>query len=140
MKIVLFTLLIITLFIAGTSLQISNPATSKGSRGDQTKLNMNIMRVQIREFYNNSGTYPTVKSWSSDWGTGRDSSEKLKVLSEYISTSGGSRKISNNPDGSGGWYYDETTGGLKVNLTKPLKTYYPAIWFSSRKNEIPSHW
>jgi len=42
-------------------------------------------------------------------------------------------------DGTGGLHYNPKTGVLKVNLTKPLKSYW-RFYFGKRRNEVPADW
>ncbi len=42
-------------------------------------------------------------------------------------------------DGTGGLYYNPENGELKVNLTKPLKSYF-RFYFGEKRNEVPSDW
>ena len=42
-------------------------------------------------------------------------------------------------DGTGGLYYDPKIGELKINLTKPLKSYW-RFYFGKKRNEIPADW
>ena len=42
-------------------------------------------------------------------------------------------------DGTGGLYYDPNNGELKVNLTKPLKSYW-IFYFGKNRNDVPADW
>ena len=42
-------------------------------------------------------------------------------------------------NGSGGWFYDQETGTVKVNLTQPVKTYIDA-YVGLLGQEVPSDW
>ena len=42
-------------------------------------------------------------------------------------------------DGTGGLYYDPNHGDLKLNLTKPLESYW-IFYFGKKKNDIPADW
>jgi hypothetical protein len=58
---------------------------------------------------------------------------------EYISNENGETKESATLDNKGGWYYNKDTGEVKLNLTKPLKSYLP-FYFGPYRNEVPSEW
>lgn len=42
-------------------------------------------------------------------------------------------------NGKGGFFYDRTTGTLKVNLTRPIK-YYWWFYFGKARSEVPADW
>ena len=42
-------------------------------------------------------------------------------------------------DGTGGLYYDPNNGDLKLNLTKPLKSYW-IFYFGKNRNDVPADW
>ena len=42
-------------------------------------------------------------------------------------------------DGTGGLYYNPKTGELKLNLTKPLKSYW-RFYLGEERNEVPADW
>jgi hypothetical protein len=42
-------------------------------------------------------------------------------------------------DGTGGLYYDPNNGNLKLNLTKPLKSYW-IFYFGIKRNDVPADW
>jgi len=42
-------------------------------------------------------------------------------------------------DGTGGLYYDPNKGDLKLNLTKPLKSYWK-FYFGEKRNDVPADW
>ena len=42
-------------------------------------------------------------------------------------------------DGTGGLYYDPKTGELKLNLTRPLKSYW-RFYLGEERNHVPADW
>ncbi len=58
---------------------------------------------------------------------------------ENLSSSGGVDSEYDTLNGQGGWFYDPNTGEVRVNLTKPLKSYLK-FYFGEERNEIPSEW
>jgi len=42
-------------------------------------------------------------------------------------------------NGKGGFFYDRTTGVLKVNLTSPIKHYW-WFYFGEARNDVPADW
>ena len=42
-------------------------------------------------------------------------------------------------DGTGGLYYDPNNGDLKLNLTRPLKSYW-IFYFEKKRNDVPANW
>jgi hypothetical protein len=58
---------------------------------------------------------------------------------EQISTPKGNATHHERLDGTGGWYYDNTTGELRVNLTHEIKSYLPG-YIASDGTERPCDW
>jgi hypothetical protein len=42
-------------------------------------------------------------------------------------------------DGTGGLYYNNKTGEMKFNLTKPLKFYW-TFYFGKSRDDVPANW
>jgi hypothetical protein len=42
-------------------------------------------------------------------------------------------------DGTGGFFYNRQTGEIRVNLTRPLRTYW-RLYYGRRRDEIPASW
>ena len=42
-------------------------------------------------------------------------------------------------DGKGGLYYNSKTGELKLNLMRPLKSYW-RFYLGEKRNEVPADW
>jgi hypothetical protein len=58
---------------------------------------------------------------------------------EFISSEEGNGKEYHDLNGHGGWYYNCSSGDVRINLTKPLKSYF-RFYFKGDRNEIPSEW
>lgn len=59
--------------------------------------------------------------------------------SDRISTSEGNNREYISLNNNGGFYYDRIKGEVRINLTRPLKTYF-IVYLGKDRNEIPSSW
>jgi len=104
----------------------------------QSLWNLRKMRHEIKEYYQDNDRYPFSIAELKKYAMTKSSFYE-RGFAEYLSNPKGNSNENNSLTGSGGWYYDKTTGTLKINLTKPLKTYLRR-YIADDKNEIPSNW
>ena len=110
------------------------------SRMRSTKANLLISRQSIHFFYELNGRFPSSLYELDEYV--KEFPDKIKVYIppyEGISSRELSRSEHNVLDGTGGVSYDPNTGELKINLTKPLKSYWP-FYFAEGRNEVPADW
>ncbi len=105
-------------------------------RSTRTRLAWN--RALIQQYHRLEGRYPDSLAELAKYCEKKDASKRV-FLDEHLSDSHGLTRESTVLDGEGGWYYNNETGELRVNLTKPLKHYAPVFWDSSR-NQPPAEW
>ncbi len=95
----------------------------------ESQLYLVSFRSRIDKFRETEGKYP-------------DSLRELMSVpyKEYISSLFiGNRNESKVLNGRGGWYYDPNPGGVRINLTKPVK-HYLRFYLGKERNEIPADW
>jgi len=51
----------------------------------------------------------------------------------------GKTQVYSELNGKGGWYYDSTTGQVKVNLLQPVK-HYMKFYNGPQRDDIPADW
>ena len=108
-----------------------------------TMANLQLSRKSISLFAEQNGRFPNSLDELNEYAT--KFPDKIKwhfAPRESISGRKGSQNRSSEHsvlDGSGGIYYNPETGQLKVNLNKPLKSYW-WFYFGKKRNEIPADW
>lgn len=101
-----------------------------------TRLYLSAMRTSIAAFSEMNGRYPHSLQELWDWyGSAAPDVvpvgfkvEKRENVAEY-------RQL----NGKGGFYYDPNTGEVRLNLTEPVKNYFPG-YKGKYADEIPSSW
>jgi len=105
-----------------------------------TKFGLKANRGNIAKFKDITGTYPISLSELRRYAEENPESELMKKqFKEYFSSRKGNNNESNVLDGQGGWYYSETTGEVKINVTNSVK-YYLVLYFGKERNEVPANW
>ena len=105
-----------------------------------TRSNMRLSRERIRLFNERNGRFPDSLHEAYE-----DSARNHRERREWPGPSNESIFWKPNGtessvlDGTGGLYYNPKTGELKINLTKPLKSYW-WFYFGERRNQIPADW
>jgi len=105
-----------------------------------TRTSLIFCRKSIRLFAEQTGRFPKTLSELNEYG--RKSPDKISwrgTPREHISARYANSSESNELNGTGGLYYNPNTGVLKVNLTKPLKSYW-RFYFGERRDEVPAAW
>jgi len=138
----LSTLLFVTetlLLLNVALVEVSHPCTSYRSRIRGAKLMLMFSRKSIQLFAEKNGKFPDSLHEFNEYGKKfPDKIEWHFPPGESISGKTGFREHSV-LDGTGGLYYDPKTGALKLNLTKPLKSYW-RFYFGERRNDVPADW
>ena len=101
------------------------------------KINLALSRTNIRLFAEQNGKFPdslhelneykkqfpvTPKEFIAEFIAGKSDPSEHSVL-----------------DGKGGLYYNSKTGELKLNLLRPLKSYW-RFYLGEKRNEVPADW
>lgn len=110
------------------------------------RFSLNLARRDIELFKKEKGRAPYSLSELSNW---RESITDLNefnpgfrfgIHKERLSSRHGNSKEYTELNNKGGFYYNNQTGEVKLNLTKPLKEYFIFIYVRSNKDEIPADW
>ena len=97
-------------------------------------------RISIRLYYEQNDKYPESLYKLEEYANKYPNKMKgYYPPGEVISCSNISRSEHKVLDGTGGLFYDPNTGYLKINITKPLKSYWK-LYFCEGRNEIPADW
>ena len=105
-----------------------------------TKTNLALARKSASLFAEKTGRFPKTLQELNEYG--QNFSKELKwhfPPREAISSSRSVFSEHTILDGTGGLYYSPKTGQLKINLTRPLKSYWILYWGKGR-NEVPADW
>lgn len=98
-----------------------------------TRASLRETREMISEFHEYHQRYPSnLYELKEDFSIRR-------LHKEYISDRKGSFSEYDDLNGKGGWYYNNETGEVRVNIIKPIRKYL-RFYFSENRNEIPSSW
>lgn len=97
-------------------------------------------RKNIRLFAEETGRFPKSLAELNEYiQNRRDKMNRIRFPLESISDDDPNTSEHNVLDGTGGLYYNPETGVLKVNLTKPLKSYW-RFYFGKGREEVPADW
>lgn len=130
----------LTLLMLVLSVCIGRKYHDYSSRLRATRLGLYFTRNSIPLFFEQNGRFPKSLHELNEYGKkfpkeihwmfppGESISSYRSDLPEHAVL-----------DGTGGLYYNPETGVLKVNLTKPLKSYW-RFYFGKRRNEVPADW
>lgn len=136
-KTLIIVLCIVIIFLSAGFIRIN---ASYQSRIRSTEINLLFIRRSVRLFHEQTGNYPGSLSELNEYGK-KYTKEINWYLTpgEYISKSSKQGTENKDLNGAGGLYYNPETGELKVNLTKPLKSYWK-LYIGKRRNEVPADW
>ena len=145
--IVAFIILVLILLIVNYMLFIRHPHHIHFSYlVTKTKYNLDVIRDTLKNYKSEYDEWPESISVLEEyfWKIQSPNSSNPQFLIkrgfvEYISNQKGCGEKHENLDSSGGWYYNNETGEIKVNINKPLKDYFLFYW-GIYKDEIPSKW
>jgi hypothetical protein len=103
-----------------------------------SELSLSYLREQIRQYHETTGEFPPSLAQMKA-GFVAEPGERWGPDKEWLSTDKGNGRESSVLDGRGGWYYNQETGELRINLDKPLKSYLKHYYRRDR-NERPCDW
>jgi hypothetical protein len=104
-----------------------------------TRLTLMFTRRSIQLFAEQNGRFPDSLGELNEYG--KKSPKQIQwyfPAKESIAGKANSREHAV-LDGTGGLYYDRKTGELKLNLTKPLKSYW-RFYVGKSRNDVPANW
>ena len=135
-----FSALVIAILLCTIGLAlVLNRANFYRERLRMTRWNLAFTRRSIRLFAEKNGRFPDSLRELNEYGKEfRDEIQLYFVPSEFIAGKS-NRSEHSILNGTGGLYYDPKTGELKLNLTKPLKSYWK-FYFGDEKDHIPADW
>jgi len=119
----------------------SNKISSYSRRLRFTEINLAFGRECIHLFADQTGKFPESLHELNEYGKKfRNKIDWRFPLRESISSYNPSNFSEHNVlDGTGGLYYNPETGEIKVNLIKPLKSYW-RLYFGEERDEVPADW
>ncbi len=101
--------------------------------------NLGLSRRSIQFFTEQNGRFPdSLHELWEYWKNHPERREWPGPSKEFISAESNGTEHSV-LDGTGGLYYDPKTGEMKINLTKPLKSYW-RFYFGKKRDQIPADW
>ena len=145
MKRVVFWVVVIIMLVVGAGLKIvHNKVRSYPLILRSTIRNLRFSRESIRLFFEQTGRFPEslqeMNEYAKKGKKYRDKidwrSPPMECISSYHSFNTSEHGVL---DDTGGLYYNPKTGVLKVNLTKPLKSYW-RFYSGERRDEVPADW
>ncbi len=106
-----------------------------------TSISLQLIRENIQKFKQTNQRYPVsldelnnhIKNDEKNLFHKRDNKE-------FISDRNGCSEEHVILDGKGGWFYNKQTGEIKININKPLKTFFEKYYYLPSRNKIPSEW
>lgn len=112
-----------------------------------TTTRVNLGRKYIDKYHELYGKYPGSLKILEEFIREKCMNEDLDLkriyfepgFIEYYSNPKGNTNEYKMLNGQGGWYYNRTTGELRVNLTKPVKAYIK-FYNGGHKEEVPADW
>ncbi len=113
----------------------NNYPASYTQRVQMTRLRLMALRGWVNDYYQQNNYFPDTVELEKNI-TDKNQSITFK---EYISKDDGANIVSTELNSQGGWYYDKTTGQVKVNLTEAVGSYFRP-WFYKDGDQIPSDW
>ena len=105
-----------------------------------TEYSLRLARMDISKFRQITSRDPNSLNEIYEYAKKhRDSGLYGKKYGEYLTDTDGNKKESQVLNGQGGLFYNKETGEVKVNLTKPVKSYLH-LYFGASRNDIPADW
>lgn len=120
---------------------VGNARGAYAARVTWTKVNLRHARRSVELFAQKQGRFPASVQELDEYGQ-KDPNAidwHYPVGEAITSHDPAERSEHGTLNGAGGLYYDPQTGTLKVNLTEPLRAYWP-LYFGKERNEIPADW
>lgn len=143
-RVVFWVVVIIMIIIGAGLLIVHNKVRSYPLILRSTIRNLRSSRESIRLFFEQTGRFPESLQEMNEYAKkGEEYRDKIEWRSspkEFISSKHPPNTSEHSVlDDTGGLYYNPKTGVLKVNLTKPLKSYWK-FYSGERKEEVPAEW
>jgi len=136
-RLVLLIVVALVLLLLGLALELTDYGMSE-KRVSGTKVSLQLYRGAIQQFKEQKETYPANLEISIEFL--RQQGQIIpKGVCEYITSAEGSNVQYEELNGNGGWYYNNNSGEVRVNVTGPVKNYLK-LYFGEERNEIPSKW
>ena len=134
-----FVITTLLLFIAGVLL-VSNINRSYQRRIRGAKAVLMFSRRSIHFFAEQNGRFPDSLHELNEYGKNPpDEIYWYFPPRESISGKQPNSREHSVLDGTGGLYYNSNTGELKLNLMRPLKSYW-RFYLGEKRNEVPADW
>lgn len=106
-----------------------------------TKVSLIILRENIAKFRQIEGRFPeSLAELQTRIVQDQTNQYTNRENKEHISTKEGRSDEHESLDGKGGWFYDNKTGEVRVNLSEPLKKYFQHYYVIGRRNQVPAEW
>lgn len=99
---------------------------------------LTLTRAEIKRFHDQFGRNPHSLQELAENEQARDDPWEASFY-ELLSNSRGNCTEHNIQDGTGGWYYNESTGEVRVNLDRPVRSYLYG-YFGEAGGQIPANW
>lgn len=134
-----FVITTLLLFIVGVLL-VSNINHSYRLRIRGAQVMLLFGRRSIRLFAEQNGRFPDSLDELNEYG--KKFSDKIDWYfpsRESISGKPSNSREHSVLDGTGGLYYNSKTGELKLNLTRPLKSYW-RFCLGEKRDKVPADW
>lgn len=137
-EIPLSLLILLVLFLGFILLPKISPSNTR--RVYSTKQSLLTLKDQLQYYKKINHGYPESLGDLKKY-TQQDPNfpQRDRFIAERISDPNGNTSEYKVLNGKGGWYYNGTTGEIRVNLTQPIKQYIGS-YLGKVGNEIPSDW
>jgi hypothetical protein len=135
-----FLIFILGIFLLITGLLlVINTDHSYRMRIRAARMNLSFARRSIRLFAGQNGRFPDSLQEMNEYG--KRFPDRIQWYFPARESIAGKPNFHEHSalDGTGGLYYNPQTGDLRLNLTKPLKSYW-RFYFGEEKNEVPADW
>ena len=142
---VVFWVVVIIILVVGAGLKIvHNKVRSYPQRLLSIRFNLRFSRESIRLFFEQTGHFPESLQEMNEYAKkGKKYRDKIDWRSPPMECISRNHRLNSSEhsvlDDTGGLYYNPKTGVLKVNLTKPLKSYW-RFYSGERRDEVPADW
>lgn len=98
------------------------------------------VRSDLQKYHDQQGSYPNTLSDLVQFSKeNQNSGIKSTPPKEYVSCKTGCSIEHDSLNNKGGWYYDNATGEIRVNVTDPVGKYLK-LYFGEERNQIPAEW
>jgi hypothetical protein len=136
-KMVFLIVIGLVLLLFGLVLELNDYGMAD-KRVSGTRISLELYRGAIKQFKEQKGAYPATLKVAAEFAE-QQRLTMSKEICEYITDAEGNSEQYGQLNGNGGWYYDNNTGQVRVNITVPVRKYFK-LYFGERRNQIPSEW